>query len=157
MSKGTDTPISDLVTGSDADRYVPVGNTVIRYLNQGGAIVAVFAANYPHGTASGSVSPSPDANRAARCHGCGETRATIERGDLINAVRAWAVKHSAECRALPQPDESAPDFRELASQYANRAAKLIEGSGTQAELSDRTGNAMAYVGIADIYARLAGE
>ena len=118
----------------DADHSVPIGQSVIRYPNRNGAIVEVFAADYPRGTASGSVSPSPDANRAARCHGCGETRATIERGDLIGNVRTWAAKHADQCRALPQQTGEASarsECLETAARLLNRAEGIVfTGTGT---------------------------
>jgi hypothetical protein len=119
----------------------------IRYRNLSGAQVGVF---------EGQPKPGhPVLTYRAGCAGCLVTFGSAEEPESLNSARTWAVKHSGECRALPQPDESAPDFRALAARYADRAAKLIDGTGTQFELSDRTGNAMAYVGIADVYTRLA--
>lgn len=120
---------------------------MIRYPNVSGAQVGVFEAQPKSGHSVLSY--------RAGCVGCLDTFGSAEDPQALGSARTWAIKHSAECRALPQPDESAPDYRAESEQYAKRAAELIRGQGTQFELSDRTAVAMAYVGIADIYARLA--
>jgi hypothetical protein len=123
----------------------------IRYRNLNGAQVGVFEAQPKLGHAVLSY--------RAGCAGCLDTFGSAEDPQGFSSARTWAIKHSAECRAFPAPDpddDDKADYRAEAQQYAHRAAEIIRGQGTQFELSDRTGVAMAYVGVADIYARLAG-
>lgn len=89
-------------TDPDATEAPPLRAVLIRYPNLSGALVTVRVADHPRGTAN--ISPSPTLNRYAECSGCGDTRASVERGVRLDEARTWANKHAAECRALPQPE-----------------------------------------------------
>jgi len=96
-------PETSATPDPDATAAVPLGTVVIRYPNLSGALVMVCVADFPKGSVT--VSASPHLNRYAECAGCGDGIATIVRGVPIEQARKWAAKHSAECRALPQPDD----------------------------------------------------
>lgn len=121
---------------------------IIRYRNLSGAQVGVFESQPRAGF--------PELTYRAGCTGCLETRGSAEMPLPLPEAREWAAEHSGQCRALPQPEEGQPDFRALATDFAERAAMVMRGDGTQSELRDRNASAGTYIGLAEIYARLSG-
>lgn len=132
---------------------------VIRYRNAAGALVTVFEIDR-------LIDPSdpnlPDDPAAAQCGGCREVMATDAYTRLRDA-REWAADHARTCAALPGLVAGAADpetFGVLAEQYAQHAARLLEGrapedgAGGPHETTDPADVARIYVGIADVYARL---
>jgi hypothetical protein len=71
---------------------------VIRFPNLSGAIVTVGSLR------EGSVTRDERLIYGARCAGCLDAYDHGHYLPAINDPRAWAAKHSAACRALPQPE-----------------------------------------------------
>ena len=136
---------------------------VIRYRNLGGALVTVFEVDPPRDR--GNPDPPTDP-AAAQCAGCLEVMDTDAHTRLRDA-RSWAANHAYTCAALPRIADGAADpetFAALAEQYAQHAARLLEGRaatepgvGAAHETRDPADAARIYVGIADVYARLAED
>lgn len=134
---------------------------VIRYRNLGDAMVTVFEVGPPSGPGDSCLPTDP---AAAQCAGCLEVMDTDAYTSLRDA-RSWAADHARTCAALPRVADGQADpetFAALAERYARHAARLLEGRAAQASSAGaerETWNpaeaARIYVGIADVYARLA--
>ena len=80
----------DLSTG-------PVEKSAIRFPNLSGAIVHVISLREDR------LLGAPRLVFGARCTGCLDSFERDTYLDTIVRPREWAAKHSATCRALPQP------------------------------------------------------
>lgn len=104
---------------------------IVRFPNRSGAIVHVIELTRTHvGTSDGTT------KYAAECTGCADnSKITITAGELVpltlSDARSWAVKHSADCSALPRP-ENAPSADRL-----DAAARLLDRALGLAESRDR--------------------
>jgi hypothetical protein len=100
------------------------GHVVIRYANLAGALVYVFETE--------PVADHPVLKYWARCDGCLMVSGGVNAPDAINSVREWAVKHSAACRALPQPGNGPAE----SGKYLSIAATLFDRANRHATSDD---------------------
>ncbi len=78
------------------DPDAPTERTIVRYLNQGGALVTI--------TEKAST-PGEARRYGAACAGCLD--ALFGTPTALSSARDWASKHAEQCRALPQPEAEA--------------------------------------------------
>ena len=78
------------------DPDAPTERTVVRYLNQAGALVTITRTPDEPGT---------ETCYSAACTGCLD--AMFGTRAALSAARDWASKHAEQCRALPQPEAAA--------------------------------------------------
>lgn len=78
------------------DPDAPTERTIVRYLNQAGALVTITEKR---------ATPGTQTHHSAACAGCLD--ALFGSPVTLSSARDWASKHAERCRALPQPDEQA--------------------------------------------------
>jgi hypothetical protein len=93
---------------------------VIRYRNQGGAIVRVIEVKRED-----SNPDTWDYKFVGQCAGCLETEGSTAYPKEIVRARTWAAKHAATCHALPPV---IAEVQSVSETYLAEAHRLIEAA-----------------------------